>query len=204
VSDSVLQDEQMKEMAITVTPADIAEVQRTTHVTSPQETVRIKHEYAAAILAGLDALVNKHEDSQAVYDQYLKPHGITEQDWAFQTINGQTEAGKKALMNDMAMTVEGITQAYKNYDWSYPAKYKKMKQMIDDQISRSDPRFKQYLAEYNQDVVSHVGLPADHVTYLEKQRQTFWKDVHRKAQVVINEPTMQTCDLSKYGGTKPK
>ena len=33
----------------------------------------------------------------------------------------------------------------------------------------------------------------------------FWKDVHRKAQVVINEPTMQTCDLSEYnGGTKPQ
>jgi hypothetical protein len=46
-------------------------------------------------------------------------------------------------------------------------------------------------------------MSGDHLDYLNKQRYEFWKGVHRKAQVVINGPTMQTCDLSDYnGGTK--
>jgi hypothetical protein len=55
---------------LSVTPADIAEEQKTTHLPDPKEYVRKQHEHAAAILAGLDALLNKHEDSQAVYNQY--------------------------------------------------------------------------------------------------------------------------------------
>ena len=63
----------------------------------PQETVKRNHEHAAAILAGLDAMVNKHQDPQSVYDQYLKPHGITEEEWGVQSISGQTEEGKKSI-----------------------------------------------------------------------------------------------------------
>ncbi len=210
VIDAQLQDQQMKEMAIVVTPADIAEAQKTIRVPDPQEEAQRHHEHAAAILAGLDALLNKHEDSQAVYDQYLKPHKISEQEWAYQILAGQTEAGKKGLMSEMAMNADALAKAQKSFDLSYPAKVLKMKKTIDEQIALSDPKFKQYLAEYNQAVVvdpsgtSHVSMSGDHLGYLEKQRDAFWKGVHRKAQVVINEPTMQTCDLSEYGGTKPR
>lgn len=205
----ILQDQQMKEMAITVTPADIAEEQRITRVPDPQETVKRNHEHAAAILAGLDAMVNKHQDPQSVYDQYLKPHGISEEEWGVQSISGQTEEGKKALQNSLNMTVEGLAQALKNYDWSYQARNKKMKQMIDQQIALSDPKFKQYLDEYSQATDPQTGalnnMSASHLEYLNAQRAAFWKDVHRKAQVVINDPTMQNCDLSEYnGGTKPR
>ena len=144
-----------------------------------------------------------------MYDQYLKPHGISEQQWAYQLLIGQTEEGKKSLMRDLNITVEALTQAINNYDWSYQAKYKKMNQRIDDQISMSDPKFKQYLAEFNRaQVIDSAGVshwtdvPADHLTYLQKQRTAYWQDVHRKAQVVINEPTMRSCDLSEYGGIR--
>jgi hypothetical protein len=207
VIDAQLQDQQMKEMAIAVTPADIAEARKTIRVLDPQEEARRHHEHAAAILEGLDHLLNKHEDSQAVYDQYLKPHKITEQEWAYQILAGQTEAGNKGLMSEMAMNADALAKV--PFD-SYPVKVLKMKKLIDEQIALSDPKFAQYLAEYNRSVVvdpsgtSHLsGMSGDHLTYLEKQRFAFWQDVHRKAQVVINEPTMQTCDLSEYnGGTK--
>lgn len=191
-------------MVTVVTPADIAKAKATFpfHPADPAEAVRMHHEHASAILAGLDALLNKHEDSQAVYNQYLKPHGITEQEWASQIITGQMEEGKKSLMNEMAMTVEGETRLRNTADWSGPARQQKLNQMIDEQIAQSDPNFKQYLAEYSHSLEAHVGLPADHLTYVQKQRQAFWNAIHRKAQVVINEPTMQNCDLSEYNGGK--
>jgi hypothetical protein len=49
----------------------------------------------------------------------LKPHGISEQEWAIQIIAGQTERGKKSLLNSMNMTVEGVAQASNNYDWAW-------------------------------------------------------------------------------------
>jgi hypothetical protein len=209
--DGMLRDRVLKEMVTVVTPDDIARAKATApfYPADPAEAVRMHHEHASAILAGLDALLNKHEDSQAVYNQYLKPHGITEQEWASQIITSQMEGGKKGLMNEMAMTVEGETQLRSRVDWSGPARQLKLNQLIDDQIAQSDPHFKQYLAEYSQAaVVEHGvsrGMPGDHLNYLNKQRQAFWNAIHRKAQVVINEPTMQTCDLSEYnGGTKPR
>ena len=206
---SMLQDQVMKEMALTVTPADLAEAKREFPPEDPQVTARMRHEHAAAVLAALDAQLNKHEDPQSVYDQYGKPLGIPPEAWAYQLLVGQTEDGKKSLMRDLNITVEALTQAIRNYDWSYQAKYKKMNQRIDDQISLSDPKFKQYLAEYNQTVVidgpgrSHsTGVPADHLNYIQKQRAAYWADVHKKAQVVINDPTMRTCDLSDFGGLR--
>jgi hypothetical protein len=205
---SMVQDEVMEGMALTVTPADIAEAQKTVAPFDPKEEVRKRHEYAAAVLAALDAQLNKHEDPQAVYDQYLKPHGITEQAWAYQLLIGQTPEGKQSLMNQMNLTVEAATQAVKNYDWTATAKYRKMNQRIDEQISLSDPKFKQFLAEYSQSIVvdapgvTHsTGVPADHLAYLENQRKEYWKQVNSKVQVVISEPTMQNCDLSEFGGS---
>jgi hypothetical protein len=204
---SMLQEEVMKGMAITITPADIAEAQKDSPpLPDPQVEVRRQHDYAAAVLAALDAQLNKHEDPQVVYDQYLKPHGISEQAWAYQLLMGQTPEGKHSLTNQMNLTLEAATQAVKNYDWSRTVKLKKMKQRIDDQISLADPKFKQYLAEYNQSIVidapgvqHSTGVPGEHLDYLNIQRNAYWKDVYRKAQVVINEPTMQKCDLSEFG-----
>uniref|UniRef100_Q027Q1 Transcriptional regulator, Fis family n=1 Tax=Solibacter usitatus (strain Ellin6076) TaxID=234267 RepID=Q027Q1_SOLUE len=201
----VLQEEVMKNMAITVTPADIAEFQKTSNIKlpDPQAEARQKHEYAAAVLTALDAQLNKHEDPQSVYDKYLKTHGITEQAWSVQLLLGQTPEGKQSLINQLNMTPETVAQAAKNFDCSYQVKLKKMKERIDEQISLSDPKFKQYLAEFHQAADQNGnlngGMPGDHLEYLQVQRQAYWNDVYRKAQVVINDPTMQNCDLSEFG-----
>jgi hypothetical protein len=201
----MLQDELINDMAITVTPADIAEVRKMFPFPDPQQEVARMHEHSAAILAALDA-VNRKEDPQAVYEQYLKPHGITPQEWSVEMIYGPTGEGKRSLAREQNMTVAMVQQAIKNSDGVYQAKYKKMKERIDDQISLSDPTFKEYLGEYNRSVVidgpgrTHSsGVSRDHLDYVAQRRNAWWAAYHKKAQVIINDPTMQTCDLSAYG-----
>ena len=156
------------------------------------------HAHAAAILAALDALLVKHEDLQAIYDRDLKPHHISEQEWAMQMIQGQTEGGKKILLGEAALTVAAVTRLRESYDWSYTAAYMKLNRTVDENIARADRKFAEYLEEYGR--LNKTGIAAEKVDYLTKQREAFWAKVRGQAHVVINDPTMQSCDLSAYGG----
>jgi hypothetical protein len=194
-----LRDEQIGRLGVTVTDADIADVKTKIRMAKPEDEARSNNEYARLVLAALDA-VKGGEDSQAVYNRMLKPLGMQEQSWQIEAIQGQTEAGRKMLQERLTMTAESVRQSQQRFDWAWQARYRKLDKTVDELLSRSDPKYREYVAEFPvEGNPQAVVLPQAHADYVQKARAEYWRKVGSEAQILINDPTMKSCDLSAFG-----
>ena len=210
--EQTLRDEHMERLAGPVTEADLDRVRKS--MESPTEAFKRGHASMVAMQKAMDA-VDKGADPADVYKRLLNYNQTVDPrllaDWEKMRRDESTrKAIKRAANQTLAQYLQQQGEANKA-GLVLNAKRAKLEEAIDEQIARSDPTFAKALAHSKRPVNQRISNPAEAFTseertYLIDQREEYWfTKVRSQAKIVIHDPTLQSCDISKYiGDAKPQ
>lgn len=177
-----------------------------------------RHDQSMALTAGFAAVVDNGQDPHLVYQQIIQKSaaGISEESWLnylYTAIN--SPEGRKRLEYDSTLTLPDMIRETKakmanaRGESAAPgglfgmAAYELVNRQVDQYIAARDPTFRAYLAEFPDPFQGHGN--GDHLQYLEKKRNEYWRTVVAKLNVWLSDPSLfATCKLADAGVTGRK
>jgi hypothetical protein len=206
-------------LGIVPTAADLDEAARHTSGVSEAEVTANypkRHALSAALVAGFAAVLENGQDPHAVYLQTIQePAGIPEDMWLNFLYTARTNPrGRKRLEHDSTLTLQDMIRETKSKmalgaaskapgGLSSVAAYYVVNRQVDQLIAANDPTFRTYLAEFPDQFQGHGN--GDHLQYLQRKRNEYWKAVVTKLNVWLSDPSLfATCKLADLGVTVRK
>ncbi len=224
--EGTLRSQHLKRLGVSVTEADLERVRNPPGPrTSPEEWYKRNHPNAVALVKAWKA-IEKGEDPEAVYKRVMYPQR-SPMVWAQGEVAGLEKmrndelvrkeferranqtldeylgeqaslVAKQARLQARLMANPAAAADY-NASILNLATKAKLAEAIDELLSRSDPKFAAYLADSKRRV--RTIFAQDMTSYLIDQREEYWfTKVRSQAKIVVNDPDLQSCDISKYIG----
>jgi hypothetical protein len=202
------------ELGVSVSDAEVKAFRERLDATTPpppKEDQERSRERLQALIVGLTAVYDQGRDPQQAYQQLVAPHNISKEDWAQNLYLGKTREARQRLARQLAAsTPEAYAKAEANWDARPAAEIEKTNAALDALLSSSDPKFKDYLREWN----ASMTHPRPNETrfsgrtvvkeYLEQKRAAWWKAEAGKLSVTLSDPSLYAaCELPKMGVTVP-
>lgn len=204
---NVVKENAARDLGVTVTQKEIDAAIAAAPSLVPPDAISFFKTRNDLIPPALDEVYVLGHDKQDVFNEKLKPHGISQQEWdmdvsAYNTPEKRANMAK-SLANQLAFARKGPTAD--NYDPRPILRSQKVDAAIDAKLSQQDPQFRVALQAY-QDAGDGHGLvnfnpttghyvTREQMQYLASKRAEWWA-ARPKPRVVVGDASIRAkCGL---------
>lgn len=198
-----------QELGVLVTQQDLDAARKEYLSHDPVQDLPGMRNKAAAILNGLSAVYDQHQDPDQAYEQKVQ-NQIPKDLWRVYVHDASTPEGRqkteKMFRRQLTVTPNEVTQAVASpKTWQATAENLKIDSAVDQRLAATDPQFRTYWEAYERSArqegsVTRWSFTLEQKQYLDQKRIDFWKAETAKLDVYLSDPSLGTaCGLSSMG-----
>lgn len=196
----------MNQLGVQVTQADLQAAKQAFPMLMPTDSQGPAR--GQALLNGISAVLDQHQDPHQVYTQTIQPLQFPEKEWDVYLRQAKIDRPKleQNLRGQMRITPEFIKQQSANMEnWRSVAERLKTDETLDQVLAAKDPTFAADLKIYG---AHHPGLNYGNPTtrddpravYLFQKRRDYWNAQVSSLDIYLSDPTaLKSCSVSNLG-----